>query len=354
MSINTSSVNYNSQSANKKWLYKVKRPSEMAAIMPVETIVGLLHRQQLMMISGGSKSYKSWLLLQLCICVAMGAKSLHFDVNKGKVLYINFKLLEAEARRKLGQIARALGLKQVPDNIRVASLKGTKITIEDLMAAAQQIKAEGYSFIVIDPIYKLYIGKSEVTIEGVSALLHELECLAMETDASVVFAHHFSKGAQGNKKAMDRASGSGGFARSPDTLSTMSENEDKGLNGEKAFTVELDFRSFPPMMPFGVMHSFPIFRLDDSIDPSKIVGKKKPSKYTDEVLLTPLRVNREGLANMQWFTTLNNGKKRFISLSQFNRRKGELLKQKRVVLVKGRYKDAEKANIDALFEDAES
>jgi hypothetical protein len=109
----------------------------------------------------------------------------------------------------------------------------------------------------------------------------------MESNASVVFAHHCSKGPQAKKKALDPASGSGGFARSPDTLFTMSENEDKGPNGEKAFTVELDFRSFPPMMPFGVRHSFPIFRLDDSIDRAKIVGKKKSSKYTDEVLLTP-------------------------------------------------------------------
>jgi hypothetical protein len=109
-----------------------------------------------------------------------------------------------------------------------------------------------------------------------------LEFLAMESNASVVFAHHCSKGPQA-KIALDRASGSGGFARIPDTLFTMSENEENGPNGEKAFTVELDFRSFPPMMPFGVRHSFPIFRLDDSIDPAKIVGKKKSSKYTDEV-----------------------------------------------------------------------
>ena len=99
----------------------------------------------------------------------------------------------------------------------------------------------------------------------------------MESNASVVFAHHCSKGPQAKKKALDRASGSGGFARIPDTLFTMSENEENGPNGEKAFTVELDFRSFPPMMPFGVRHSFPIFRLDDSIDPAKIVGKKKSS-----------------------------------------------------------------------------
>lgn len=41
--------------------------------------------------------------------------------------------------------------------------------------------------------------------------------------AAVIYCHHHSKGAQGGKKAIDRASGSGVFARDPDAILDLSE-----------------------------------------------------------------------------------------------------------------------------------
>lgn len=318
----------------------------MAEQMPLETIIGLLYRQQVMMISGGSKAYKSWLLVQLAICVASGAEFLRFKVNKGKVLYINFELLEAEAKRRLKQVAKALGFKGLPSNIKVASLKGRKISLQELLEFKDIIIAAGYTLIIIDPIYKLYVGKDENSIEGVSDMLLNLETLAMQTNASIVFAHHFSKGAQGSKKALDRASGSGGFARSPDTLFAMSENADKGKKGQKAYSIDIDFRSFPPLRSFGIVHEFPIFHLDDSIDPARVVGGKRKTRFPDDLLLAPLRVKLEGLANKTWFNTLNNGAGAVISEAQFNRRRKELIKARKVVEINGLYKDAAKASVD--------
>ena len=46
-----------------------------------------------------------------------------------------------------------------------------------------------------------------------------------ETGCSSIYCHHHSKGAQGAKKAMDRASGSGGFARDPDAQMDMIQLE---------------------------------------------------------------------------------------------------------------------------------
>ena len=42
---------------------------------------------------------------------------------------------------------------------------------------------------------------------------------------AVIYCHHHSKGAQGGKRSMDRASGSGVFARDPDALIDMTELE---------------------------------------------------------------------------------------------------------------------------------
>ena len=49
--------------------------------------------------------------------------------------------------------------------------------------------------------------------------------MATELGSSVIYCHHHSKGGQGNKKSMDRASGSGVFARDPDALIDLIELE---------------------------------------------------------------------------------------------------------------------------------
>jgi AAA domain len=275
------------------------------------------------------------------------ADFLGFPVNKGKALYINLELFEAEAKNRLRLISKAMGFAKIPENnIDVVSFKGKKLTTAKLMKYAEGMRAAGYVLVVVDPIYKPYIGRDENSIEGVSGILHEFEVLAMAINASAVFAHHFSKGPQAYKEAMDRASGSGGFSRSPDTLLALTKNE-----AEKGITVEIDLRSFPPIKPFGIRHRFPIFERDDTIDPAKVVDReKKPRKHPDELMLIPLRVKPEGLRYTEWFKAINGGKK-VISDSQFERRVKELKQEKKVVVgINKCYKEAEAVEVAQFVE----
>ena len=54
---------------------------------------------------------------------------------------------------------------------------------------------------------------------------NQFDKVATELGCSVIYCHHHSKGAQGGKKSMDRASGSGVFARDPDALIDLVELE---------------------------------------------------------------------------------------------------------------------------------
>jgi RecA-family ATPase len=54
---------------------------------------------------------------------------------------------------------------------------------------------------------------------------NQFDKIATELGSSVIYCHHHSKGSQGNKKSMDRASGSGVFARDPDALMDLVELE---------------------------------------------------------------------------------------------------------------------------------
>ena len=54
---------------------------------------------------------------------------------------------------------------------------------------------------------------------------NQFDKVATELGCSVIYCHHHSKGSQGGKKSMDRASGSGVFARDPDALIDLVELE---------------------------------------------------------------------------------------------------------------------------------
>ena len=65
---------------------------------PEELIEGILRRGHKMLISGGSKAGKSFLLMELCVAIAEGGLWLDtFRYRKGRVLYVNLEIDHASA-----------------------------------------------------------------------------------------------------------------------------------------------------------------------------------------------------------------------------------------------------------------
>ena len=92
---------------------------------------------------------------------------------------------------------------------------------EDWSGLMLQLKTKlataGYVLIIIDPIYKGLGGKDENKAGDVASLLNEIEGLCVQSGAAVVYGHHFAKGSQKFKNVEDRSSGSGVWARDPDS-----------------------------------------------------------------------------------------------------------------------------------------
>ena len=86
-----------------------------------------------------------------------------------------------------------------------------------------------------------------------------------------IYCHHHSKGSQGFKRAMDRASGSGVFARDPDaqldmiqletTDEFMAQNAD--VMSSTAWRLESSLREFKNFKPVNFWFEYPIHRIDD-------------------------------------------------------------------------------------------
>ena len=83
---------------------------------------------------------------------------------------------------------------------------------------------KGYIAVIIDPIYKVITG-DENSADQMASFCNQFDLVCTELGCAVIYCHHHSKGSQGGKKSMDRASGSGVFARDPDALLDLIELE---------------------------------------------------------------------------------------------------------------------------------
>ena len=189
-----------------------------------ELIEGVLREGHKMLIVGGSKTGKSFLLIEMCICIAEGRKWLGWECRQGRVLYVNLELDRASCMNRFKDVYKALGIP--PENLAnldVWNLRGESENMEKLVPKlVRRAKKHTYRAIIIDPIYKVLTG-DENSAEQMAKFCNQFDKVATQTKASVIYCHHHSKGAQGGKEAMDRASGSGVFGRDPDELLDLIE-----------------------------------------------------------------------------------------------------------------------------------
>jgi len=134
------------------------------------------------------------------------------------------------------------------------------------------VRDQHFDAIVIDPIYKVITG-DENNASEMGAFCNQFDKICTETGCSTIYCHHHSKGAQGAKRAMDRASGSGVFARDPDAQLDMIQLEltDDLKNNVRdghatAWRLESSLREFENIDPVNFWFEYPIHRLDTTGD----------------------------------------------------------------------------------------
>ena len=242
-------------------------------VLPEELITGVLRRGHKMLISGSSKAGKSFLLMELCICIAEGISWLGFPCKQGKILYVNLEIDPASCVNRFLKIYKAMKVEpKRMDNIIIWNLRGHAVPLDQLVPKlVRRVRDIQLDAIIIDPIYKVITG-DENSASDMGAFCNQFDKICAETGCSVIYCHHHSKGAQGVKKAMDRASGSGVFARDPDAQLDMIELElsDSIQNlvaerGATGWRLECSLREFENFKPINFWFEYPIHRLDDGL-----------------------------------------------------------------------------------------
>jgi len=268
-------------------------------ILPSDIIDGVLHKGGKMVLGGSSKSYKTWLQIDLAVAIATGTECLNgYATEKGRVLFVNFELPAAFFHHRLQQVCAEKNVTIKPRMIDILNLRGRIFEWNKLQP---QIPPDVYSLIILDPSYKLLLGRDENKAGDIASLVNEFKMLSVRTGAAVLFGAHYPKGNQAQKESIDRLAGSGVFSRDPDTILTFTQHEDYNAEN-RCFSVEMTLRNHPPKPSFVVRWQYPLFVVDGTLDPSRLKQTVGAASHSDpNTTAQPVRrkIKIEGLAKIR-------------------------------------------------------
>lgn len=187
-------------------------------------IEGVLRKGHKMLLAGPSKAGKSYALIELCCAIAEGRSWFGFQCAKGRVMYVNLELDRASCLHRFKDVYTALNWNPLNlKNIDIWNLRGKSVPMDKLAPKLiRRALKKDYIAIIIDPIYKVITG-DENSADQMAHFCNQFDKVCTELGCAVIYCHHHSKGTQGQKRSMDRASGSGVFARDPDALLDLLE-----------------------------------------------------------------------------------------------------------------------------------
>ena len=229
-------------------------------------VEGLCTKGECAIVSGSSKSGKSYLMTNLAITIASGGLWLgRFPCTKSRVLYLNGENQIDDARARFHAVFNAMGAD--PDQceqITMICADGAMRTIQSLKKCLiAEITDHNYGVVLLDPMYCFYKG-SEIDEADAKGFVSCIKDVCRETGAVVFCVHHHSKGAAMYKNASSRASGSGMLQRAFSTLLDISEVNDKDTElpeGQRGY----EFTGQPRQaagFQINLIFDFPLWRAD--------------------------------------------------------------------------------------------
>lgn len=196
--------------------------------------------------TGKRSTYKTFLVLNSCFCIASGLPFLDLKTRQGKVIYLDKENGIYIMRERKNMVKRGLGLEDFYDVgfICFSTLKIDKLT--DIHKIEELIKENKPSVLVVDT-YRRGISFEENDAGMVSKLFVDiLRPLVEKYDLSIILIHHDRKGeSQGDE--MDMIRGSSDLANYVDFII---KNDRKGEN--TIILKQLKNRNAPEIRPINV------------------------------------------------------------------------------------------------------
>lgn len=264
-----------------------------APAAPPQIIQGILHQGCKMVLSGTSKSNKSWCLLDLALSVASGQPWWGRPTTRTPVVYLNFELHPWAIDQRLAALRTARpACQESEETLHLWNLRGHNTDLTLLRPRLEeQLAQHHFGLIILDPIYKVLGNRDENANGEIANLMNELEALARSSGAAVIVAHHFAKGDSTVKEAADRMSGAGVWARDPDSLLVLTPHEEP-----ECFTVSSILRNLPRVAEFVVAWDYPLMQVAPDLNPVALRRPQSKNKVCTDKEFLNQAVGSEGRA----------------------------------------------------------
>lgn len=252
-------------------------------------IHGLLREGETMNVIAPPKTGKSWLVLDLAIAVATGRPWLgRFETNRGDVLLIDNELHPETTANRIPKVARArdVPFDEIARTFYVANLRGGLQDLVSLGPYFDSLQPGRFRVIVLDAWYRFMPADTDENDNGTMASLYNrIDHHASRLGCCFVLIHHATKGSQAAKSITDVDAGAGAQSRATDTHLVLRQHEE-----DDVIVLDAAVRSWPPIDPVCLRHCFPVWNVDESLDPASLrrehsrrrTHAEKPAKVKPE------------------------------------------------------------------------
>ena len=254
----------------------VRELIEAYPLLRPPVIHGLLREGETMNVIASPKTGKSWLTLDLSIAVATGQPWLGvYETEPGPVLIIDNELHRETSAHRLPQVAeaRSVTIDDLEGLIFVDSMRGRLRDIFGLASYFESLQPGEFRVIVLDAFYRFMPAGGDENDNGTMASIYNLiDSFADRLGCCFVLIHHSTKGSQSGKSVTDMGAGAGAQSRATDTHLVLRPHEEPG-----AVVLDAVVRSWPPIQPVCLRWSFPVWNVDDSLDP-ELLKPERPRR----------------------------------------------------------------------------
>lgn len=184
--------------ATPKTRIKLLKLSELENLQPPSWLIGdVITEHGLSMIWGRSGSLKSFIALDMSLCVATGMEWHGKPVKQGRVIYLAAEGSHGLAGRAIGW-AKSKGI--TTDNFQLIPHGLTLVKDDDLTALIEAIQADGNPvLIVIDTLSRTFGGGNPNQPADMNLFVSAADRLKEATQAHVMIVHHGGKDTDKNE-----------------------------------------------------------------------------------------------------------------------------------------------------------
>lgn len=246
-------------------------------------VQGLLRIGETMNVIASPKMGKSWLVTDLALAVASGRKWLDiFETVRGNVLIIDNELHRETSANRIPKVMKARGIpmEEVGDKLFVENVRGKLQDIYGLNDYFDGLTPGKFKLIILDAFYRFMPRDTDENDNGsMSHVYNQLDEYAAKLGCSFALVHHSAKGNQSGKSVTDVGAGAGSQSRATDTHLILRPHEETDC-----VVLDAVVRSWPPIQPRVLRWTFPVWTLDDSLDPAalRVDRPRRKAKTTSE------------------------------------------------------------------------